>query len=128
MARIAKPLQVPKIVVGLDIIPNVGHAGVSFINGPLVVGAPILPTAAMAINLPTVPSIGAFSVQQNTIGLNINSPTTGFIVNAPASILNGTLTTNGIKITNGTKATNGLDTKNGLSVKNDVAIGNGKKI
>ena len=128
MARFAKPLQVPKIVVGLDIIPNIGHAGVSYINGPLVVGAPIVPTAALAINLPTVPSVGAYSVQQNAIGLNIISPTTGFIVTAPASILNGTLTTNGIKVTNGTKTTNGLDTKNGLSVKNDVAIGNGKKI
>jgi len=128
MARFAKPLQVPKIVVGLDIIPNIGHAGVSYINGPLVVGAPIVPSAALAINLPTVPSVGAYSVQQNSIGLNIISPTTGFIVTAPASIINGVLTTNGIKVTNGTKTTNGLDTKNGLSVKNDVAIGNGKKI
>lgn len=128
MSRFSKPLQVPKIVVGLDIIPNIGHAGVSYINGPLVVGSPIVPTAAFAINLPTVPSVGAYSVQQNSIGLQINSPTTGFIINAPASILNGVLTTNGIKVTNGTKTTNGLDTKNGLSVKNDVAIGNGQKI
>ena len=127
MARVNE-LQTPKLVVGLDVIPNIAHSGQAYINGPLVVGAPILPTAALAINLPTVPSLGAYSAQQNAIGLKIISPTTGFIVTAPASIINGILTTNGIKVVNGTKTTNGLDTKNGLSVKNDVAIGNGKKI
>lgn len=126
MARINE-LQTPKLVVGLDVIPNVPHVGQAYINGPLVVGNPILPTAALAINLPVVP-IGAYSGQQNSIGLNIISPTTGFIVTAPASIINGTLTTNGIEIVNGTKTTNGLDSKNGLSVSNDVDITNGKKI
>ena len=103
MARFAKPLQVPKIVVGLDIIPNIGHAGVSYINGPLVVGTPLVPAAALAINLPMVPTAGVYSVQQNAIGLNIIAPKFGFVVTAPNSTLNGTLTTNGIKVTNGTK-------------------------
>ena len=127
MARVNE-LQTPKLVVGLDAIPNIAHSGQAYINGPLVVGSPLVPTAALAINLPTVPSLGLYSAQQNAIGLKIISPTTGFIVTAPASIINGILTTNGIKVVNGTKTTNGLDTKNGLSVKNDVAIGNGKKI
>lgn len=128
MARINE-LQTPKLVVGLDVIPNVPHAGQAYINGPLVVGNPILPTAALSINLPYIPIVpGVYSAQQNTIGLNIISPTFGFVVTAPNSTINGTLTTNGIEIVNGTKTTNGLDSKNGLSVSNDVDITNGKKI
>lgn len=121
-------VQASKLVVGLDALPNVPHSGQAFLNGPVVIGNPVAPSAALSVILPSI-NAGALTPIVNGVALNIVAPTTGAVVTAPtAGIFNGTTIVNGTKITNGSNIKNGTSIVNGIKVNNDVKITNGAGI
>ena len=121
-------MQSSKLVVGLDVLPQLLHSGQAYINGPLTIGNPAIPpVASVNVNLPN-PSLGALIPVNNAIGVNIIAPTIGFNVVAPANNITGVLNLIGIDNTTGVKTITGLHTETGLKTTNGSDIGNGLKI
>ena len=121
-------MQSSKLVVGLDVLPQLLHSGQAYINGPLTIGNPAIPpVASVNVNLPN-PSLGALIPVCNAIGVNIVAPTIGFNVVAPTNNITGVLNLIGIDNTTGVKTITGLHTETGLKTTNGSDIGNGLKI
>lgn len=121
-------MQSSKLVVGLDVLPQLLHSGQAYINGPLTIGNPAIPpVASVNVNLPN-PSLGALIPVNNAIGVNIIAPTIGFNVVAPVNNITGVLNLIGIDNTTGVKTIVGLQAETGLKTTNGADIGNGLKI